>query len=141
MAKRVALTALLPSANAALEPQAATRTQESGSRPVPPRLVEAAPQHETASPREPSGEAEEWPGAPDVGHQHFSQLVRKETRLRDDQLDALAAHARRLSRAKAAGTARITDNTLVRIAIDLLLEDAERLHGSTEAELRKSVGL
>ncbi|MFC3689541.1 hypothetical protein [Aquipuribacter hungaricus] len=36
---------------------------------------------------------------------------------------------------------RITDNTLVRVAIDLLLEDPGRLRGTTEDELRASVGL
>ena len=36
---------------------------------------------------------------------------------------------------------RITDHTLIRIAVDLLLADPGRLQGSTEAELRNSVGL
>jgi hypothetical protein len=36
---------------------------------------------------------------------------------------------------------RITDNTLVRVAIDLLLTRADDLAGVTEEELRASLGL
>jgi hypothetical protein len=36
---------------------------------------------------------------------------------------------------------RITENTLVRLAIDLLLANAGQLQGSTEDELRRSLGL
>lgn len=72
----------------------------------------------------------------------YASLERKETRLREDQLAELATHARRLSRAKTVkGGERITDNTLIRIGIDLLLQKADDLSGNTEAELRKSVGL
>lgn len=74
-----------------------------------------------------------------VGYQDFP---RKEARLRDGQLEELERHARRLQRAKTTkGTPRITENTLIRIGIDLLLAQADQLRGSTEEELRKSVGL
>jgi hypothetical protein len=36
---------------------------------------------------------------------------------------------------------RITDNTLIRVAVDLLLTRADQLRGSTEDELRKSLSL
>lgn len=36
-------------------------------------------------------------------------------------------------------TERLTENTLIRVAIDLLLAHAAELHGSTEDELRDSV--
>lgn len=70
----------------------------------------------------------------------YMRLTRKEVRFRDDQLEALDRVARRLVRARrGAGGERITENTLVRVAVDLLLERAEVLTGGTEAELLKSL--
>lgn len=70
----------------------------------------------------------------------YMRLTRKEVRFRDDQLEALDRVARRLVRARrGAGGERITENTLVRVAVDLLLERAETLTGGTEAELLKSL--
>jgi hypothetical protein len=71
----------------------------------------------------------------------YSDFQRKETRLRADQQNALTEHARRLNRAKGPGGQRITDNTLIRVAVDLLLSKTDRLAGHSEAELRGSVGL
>jgi hypothetical protein len=70
----------------------------------------------------------------------FSALQRKETRIREDQQNALTMHARRLSKAKGTGGRRITDNTLIRVAVDLLLVRADDLAGATEDELRRSLG-
>lgn len=70
----------------------------------------------------------------------YLQLARKEARLREDQLEALSVQAKRLQRAK--GTAageRITDNTLIRVAVDLLITRFDDLAGVTEEELRNSV--
>jgi hypothetical protein len=80
--------------------------------------------------------------APGAGAK-WTELERKECRFRDDQLLDLTALARRLQRAKAQGSGeRITDNTLIRVAVDLLLENhQDKLAGATEEELRKSVGL
>ena len=72
------------------------------------------------------------------GGAHYLTFVRKETRLREDQMDALAAKARQINRNKADGGERITDNTLIRIAVDLLLARADKLTGSTADELRNS---
>lgn len=69
----------------------------------------------------------------------FSSLERKEARLREDQYTSLTAHARRLNRAKGTGGERITENTLIRVAIDLLLSQVENLEGATERELTDSV--
>lgn len=71
----------------------------------------------------------------------YRSFARKETRVRDDQYTALTAHARRLTRTRPAGTERITENTLIRVAIDLLLEKGDRIAGGSEAEIRRSVGL
>lgn len=72
----------------------------------------------------------------------YLQLLRKEARLRVDQADALAALRRRLMRERTNRSAEIlTDNTLIRVAVDLLLDRVEELHGGTEDELRASLGL
>ncbi|GAA1661939.1 hypothetical protein [Microbacterium lacus] len=68
----------------------------------------------------------------------FARLERKDTRIRADQTAALTALAKTLMRRRRVRTERITENTLIRVAIDLLLAHADRLHGSSEHELRKS---
>jgi outer membrane protein OmpA-like peptidoglycan-associated protein len=72
---------------------------------------------------------------------HFTSFQRKETRLRADQQNALTEHARRLNRAKGTGGQRITDNTLIRVAVDLLLSRTDKLTGRDESELRRSLGM
>lgn len=69
----------------------------------------------------------------------FQRLTRKETRVREDQYASLSAVARRLMRTRRVRTERITENTLIRVAIDLLLIHESELRGSNETELRKSV--
>lgn len=70
----------------------------------------------------------------------YLSLVRKETRLREEQYETLTEYARKLNRAKAPGTGeRITENTLIRIAIDLLLPHLGEMSGNDEAQLRESV--
>ena len=71
----------------------------------------------------------------------FESLVRKEARVRDDQYTALTALARTLMSRRVRKAERITENTLIRVAIDLLLERADQLRGATETELRNSVSL
>lgn len=71
----------------------------------------------------------------------YRSYERKEARLRPDQYARLTEESRRLNRAKKPGGERITENTLIRIAIDLLLERSDNLAGASEGELRKSVGL
>ena len=66
-------------------------------------------------------------------------LERKELRLRADQLDELARLRRTLNRQRAGDGERITENTLIRVAVDVLLTRSGRLRGTTEDELRKSV--
>ncbi|MBC7596098.1 MAG: hypothetical protein H7288_19605 [Kineosporiaceae bacterium] len=66
---------------------------------------------------------------------------RKETRLRAEQQNGLTLLARRLSRTKGAGGERITENTLIRVAVDLLLARSAQLSGNDEAALRNSLDL
>jgi hypothetical protein len=81
------------------------------------------------------------PPPPELERVHYSSLIRKEARLRDDQIESLTLRARKLSRNKASTEPRITDNTLIRVAVDLLLAREADLEGTSEAELRRSVGL
>jgi hypothetical protein len=70
----------------------------------------------------------------------YLQLTRKEVRFRDDHLEALDKLARRLQRARRGHTGeRITENTLVRVAVAALLQRADDLMGRTEAELLESL--
>lgn len=89
-------------------------------------------------PRRPATPAPAASAATGAGYLSFE---RKEARLRADQYAQLTEQSRRLNRAKGTGGQRITENTLIRVAIDLLLERADMLSGATEAELRKSVSL
>lgn len=81
------------------------------------------------------------PESEDVGVPKYLQLERKEVRLRLDQLDALTTLTRRLNRARKGKGERLTENTLIRVAIDLLLENTQQLQGITEDELMESLGL
>lgn len=70
------------------------------------------------------------------------QLYKKGAVLYMDQLEALDAHARRLNQAKSSTELpRITANTLLRIAADMLLARADRISGDDEKQLRKALGL
>jgi len=76
----------------------------------------------------------------------YLKLKRREARVYEEQADALTILARRVNAGRRLqdGTMtgeRITDNTLLRVAIDLLLERSEELRGTTEAEIAASLGL
>lgn len=72
---------------------------------------------------------------------HYTELVRKELRLHADQADELTILASKVQRARREKGERITDNTLIRVAVDLLLQRQAELVGSTEDELRVALGL
>lgn len=116
-------------------PQAAPPARERAiteSEPAP--QPDSAPGPSTSSPSRPSrSKAQETQGPA------YLHLVRKDTRLREDQLNDLTVHARRLNRAKAAGTPRITDNTLIRVAVDLLLGRVTSARGADEQALLESL--
>lgn len=69
----------------------------------------------------------------------FARLTRKDARIREDHDAALTALVKSLMRRRRVKAERITENTLIRVAIDLLLAHADQLRGSTEDELRESV--
>lgn len=72
------------------------------------------------------------------GQPKYRQMIRVEGRLRPDQIDELSNLRRALSRARTDNTERITDNTLLRVAVDLLLARRDVLAGNTEDELREA---
>jgi hypothetical protein len=74
-------------------------------------------------------------------HTHYTELVRKELRLHADQADELTMLATKVQRARKEKGERITDNTLIRLAVDLLLQRQKELVGSTEDQLRIALGL
>ena len=75
------------------------------------------------------------PAEPENEQPLYLTLERKDTRLREDQISLLTQTARKLNRRKGRGGQRITENTLIRVAIDVLLEHADELTGATEQEL------
>lgn len=69
----------------------------------------------------------------------YRKLVRIEGRLRPDQVDELNKLTRQVMANRQATGERITSNTLVRLAVDLLLAHADKLSGDTEDQLRESL--
>jgi len=120
-------------ATAAVEPKAIVTTPPAPAEKPKPQTRQAAP-----APRVKRAPAPK-PAAAGEGPRYLD-FTRKEARLRDDQLTALAARARSLQRT-ANPSERITDNTLIRVAVDLLLSRADELRGASEDELRTSLGL
>lgn len=107
-----------------------------GAPPAAPSRTPAVP--DSVSPAPPAAPATAPPGDQPL----YLTLVRKEARLRVEQVDALTHLTRRLTRQRAhRGGERLTDNTLIRVAVDALLARAGDLHGNTEEELRASLGL
>ena len=72
----------------------------------------------------------------------YLALERKEARLRGDQVDSLASLARRVNRQKRSrGGERITENTLIRVAVDWLISQEEYVGGSTEEDIRRGLSV
>jgi hypothetical protein len=95
--------------------------------------VEPLPADFGAHRRDPSSDS--CPGVP-----KYLRLVRKEARLSTEQFEALTDLARRLNRRKPRGVGeRITENTLIRVAVELLLSDEARLDDTTGDELLQSL--
>lgn len=71
----------------------------------------------------------------------YRRLERKELLIWPDQITQLSIQARVLNRTRGGVGERITQNTLIRVAVALLLSRAQELAGTTEEELRRSLGL
>ena len=71
----------------------------------------------------------------------YRRLERKEVLLWPDQLGELSVSRRMLNRKRGGAGERITENTLIRVAVALLLSRSAELSGTTEDDLRRSLGL
>lgn len=109
---------------------------ERTARASSPRAIKAKPAATPVS-TAPAAPASVTP----EGLPRYLTLIRKESRITQDQADRLSSLVRSLNMARRGEGERITDNTLIRVAIGLLLERVEDLHGTTEAELFQSMGL
>ena len=118
--------------------------------PEPPQQPTTTTRHRRTRPPAEPRQADPDPSEPADGSAGpvvlYSDLERKECRLREDQLARLSVLSRRLQKSRPRGTGgeRITDNTLIRVAIDVLLAHADTLVGYTEGQIRdnalKSIG-
>jgi hypothetical protein len=116
-------------------------------RPAAPDAREALPAARPEVPPSPRHPAQRERRRPEAGTTavtesqlpKWQRLERKELRLRADQLDELARLRRVLNRKRGGEGERITENTLIRVAVDVLLSRAGELRGATEDELRESV--
>jgi len=81
------------------------------------------------------------PPAPAPGLPKYLRLERKELLIWPDQITNLSILARVLNRNRGGAGERITTNTLIRVAAALLLSRSQDLAGTTEEELRRSLGL
>ncbi|MGH3277382.1 MAG: hypothetical protein ACRDNZ_24025 [Streptosporangiaceae bacterium] len=69
-------------------------------------------------------------------------MERKEAALWPRQVNELTILRRVLNRRRGRGQGeRITENTLIRVAVDLLIANGDKLAGTTEEELRHSLGI
>jgi hypothetical protein len=119
------------------EPQApaAPTRQAPAAAPTPAEKTPAAKTTPAPRTRQRRPAATPTPG-------HWSEYERLEARLRDDQVEELDALARRLNKQRGQGEGeRITKNTLLRVATDLLLANTADAAGTTEKEIRSSLGL
>lgn len=69
----------------------------------------------------------------------YLTFERTDARLRPDQVTALGALRKRVAANRTDRSERITDNTLLRLAVDLLLKNAAHITGNTEEEMRRAL--
>jgi hypothetical protein len=121
----------MPARPAAPSP-AEVPTPEQQSTEVRPARQRQARQSAAPAPQAPAG----IPGLP-----KYLRLERKELLIWPDQITNLSILARVLNRNRRGAGERITTNTLIRVAVALLQSRSQDLVGTTEEELRRSLGL
>ena len=124
---------------AAVQPSAAPKGERIRLQALAKAAQGAAPGQATTQDVAAAAGEEEAPAA--SVRPHYTQLVRKELRVFQDQAVDLKILTMTINNSKLGMGERITDNTLVRVAIDLLLERKADLSGTTESELRESLNL
>lgn len=118
------------------------RTRPAGTQlPARPRLeAHVEPIHIGSVEPRPAETPSRLPESGSPGEQpRYLRMARLDARLRPDQVAALGELRRRIAAGRVDRSERITDNTLLRVAVDLLLAHADRLAGDTEDALRASV--
>ena len=103
--------------------------------PSPAPQTEAPNTTRAPAPRKPAKRAARAVPSKAPATAHWTEYERLEARLRDAQVEQLDALIRRINKRRAGAGERITKNTLLRVAVDLLLERQDELAGSTEAEI------
>lgn len=143
MAKRRSLDDLVSEASPLEAPAELPHRAPDAGKPARPESAGAAAAREPAAPagaaRQPARPRRTTAGLTESQTPKWQELERKELRLRPGQLDELARLRRVLNRQRAGAGERITENTLIRVAVDLLLASSGQLAGATEDELRDSV--
>lgn len=122
-----------PAAASSAKPNEAAEEAE----PAPPAVTVKAIR--PASRVAPAAEKQTAKAHEDPAPPTYLRYVRKETRLREDQQNQLTLQARRLNRAKKNQGARITENSLIRVAVDLFLARIDRAAGDDEDTILKSM--
>ncbi len=132
-----------------LQPAAPAEVPSMPARPAVPPPPEAqtpaqqSPEAQTPEVAKPEGRRRRraQPQAQAPGLPKYLRLERKELLIWPDQITNLSILARVLNRNRDAAGERITSNTLIRVAVALLLSRSQDLAGATEDELRRSLGL
>jgi hypothetical protein len=137
-------------ATAVKEPSAARPAAQAVPEPVEPahepapraqqEPVPAAPKQAVPQPEKAAGERATAAEPKAAKKPSWEEMDRKEVRVYGDQVLALTTLRMKINKGKK-GPERITDNTLIRTAIDLLLQHQDELGGVTENEIRASCGL
>ncbi|WP_211096869.1 hypothetical protein [Arthrobacter echini] len=137
-------------ATAVKEPLAARPAAPAVPQPVEPahepapraqqEPVPAAPKQAAPQPEKSAGERTTAAEPKAAKKPSWEEMDRKEVRVYGDQVLALTTLRMKINKGKK-GPERITDNTLIRTAIDLLLQHQDELGGVTENEIRASCGL
>ena len=128
----------LGEANTPDETRAALRNTAAETTTAPPKTTAKAERTRTRVTKV-IAEQNTVTAAEDPATPAYLRFVRKETRLREDQQNQLTLQARRLNRAKKSAGARITENSLIRVAVDLFLAQVDRAVGDDEDAIRKSL--
>jgi hypothetical protein len=121
-------------------PPAETQTPVQQTPEVQSTEVQSPEARERRPQRQPAVPEARIPVAP-PGLPKYLRLERKELLIWPDQITNLSILARVLNRNRGGSGERITTNTLIRVAAALLLSRSQDLAGTTEEELRRSLGL
>jgi len=141
--RRGSLTNLLPEQGAAPPMPAAPARPAPSNTPAAAAAVASAARGARAQSGTPDVRTPDLP-TPEVrtpGLPKYKRLERKDVLLWPDQIGELSVTRRMLNRRRGSAGERITENTLIRVAVSLLLSRSGDLAGTTEEELRASLGL